>query len=60
MLLLARLFNAGLIEQGGGAHGGGSTSYSSAFEIKLTDSGQRLVAAWLAGDPIALAEAFSA
>lgn len=56
MLLLARLFNAGLIEQGSG----GGSSYSMAFEIKLTDSGQRLVAAWLAGDPIALAKAFSA
>jgi len=57
MLLLARLFNAGLIEQGGGAHGGGSGSYSSAFEIRLTNAGQRLVEAWLAGDPVALSKA---
>jgi hypothetical protein len=57
LLYLHRTSVSGLIEQGGGAHGGGSGSYSSAFEIRLTNAGQRLVEAWLAGDPVALSKA---
>lgn len=60
MLLLARLFNAGLIERGGGGHGNFSSGfYTSAFAIKLTEHGKRIVEAWRAGDPTALTAAIT-
>ena len=60
MLLLARLFNADLIERGGGAHGGGALQYSSAFQIDLTERGRRLVTAWRVGDPRGVSSALGA
>jgi hypothetical protein len=59
-LLLARLFNAGLVHcRSGGAGTGLSFQYSSAWKIELTPRGQQIVEAWLSGSATALRDAMT-